>query len=217
MSIDIVMYRVGQVSEDELKSVHLTDVNELDELDNWSVKAYSEDDVNSKPERFEHIKPFMKKVELRRTRTDYRACFVAHGMPKETTSYSFQSMGHGCTAYFGNQLHHFTRADLDEFTTTTNETYYILKRKYIDVDVINGMARTLMKTLERVVDDGRHNDLSYMSIPLNRENCEVICNKLVQMYDEEALYPTSDLAQFMIEVARAMYATDDDTFIEFQN
>ena len=217
MSIDILMYKVQPINDDELVKISGMNVNDLDSrLGEYQVKAYSLEEMSQNPARFKQIKQYMRDIELLHTTTDYRACCVAHGMPAEITSYSFcHHYGAGITVSFEGGHFRLTAKDLDEFTKTENKTYCVLKRKCIDADVDGWVARALMKALKEC-DDEENADLSYVPIHLNAQTCNKLCKIIVDLYDQDELYPNAELAKFMLELMRAM-CHQDDVFIEFQD
>ena len=218
MSVDILMYKVQLLHDDEVRKITGMNVSDLEELDGWEIRAYSDEEMSREPERFMYIKRFMSMVEMLHTRTDYRACCVAHGMPEETKSYSIcHNYGGGCMVSFDGGYIRLTREDLDEFTTTESKMYGIVKRKSIDVDISNWLARSLMNELEGKLDYDRKNDLSYFPVPINGKTRELVYKSLIKLYDKDELYPDSELAVFMLELMRAAYKTDDSVFIEFQD
>lgn len=217
MSVDIVMYKAQHLTDEELCHIKNTNVSDVDEINGWEIRTYSFEEMSRNPERFEQIKDYMRTVELMRTTTDYKACCIAHGMPDNTQSYSFcHHYGGGITVSFDGGNIRLTAGDLDRFTTTEKKTYCVIKRKHVDMDVDSWVARALMGVLENTVENGHDIDLSYSPIRLNDKNYKMLCKSLVELYDQDELYPNANLAQFMIEVMRAMYREDSDIFIEFQ-
>ena len=218
MSVDAIVYKVQPLTNEELQKICGMNVADLNELGEWVIKEYSQKEMSDNPRRFEHIKPFLKPVELLYTRTDYKACCVAHGMPEETSSYAIcHNYGSGCIVSFEGGSIRLTLDDLDEFTTTQSATYYVVKRKSIDAELSNWFARSLLNELEEKIEENKSVDLSYAPIHLNAENCKLICESLVKLYDEDELFPEADLARFMIEIMRGIYNPDGEVFIEFQD
>jgi hypothetical protein len=74
-----------------------------------------------------------------------------------------------------------------------------------------------MDELKKIQNANNDADLSYTPIQLNRENCEILCKTLVNVYDQEELYPNVEFGKFMLELMRAMYSNADNVFIEFQD
>ena len=218
MSVDILMYRAHKINKSELNELQNKDVYDVNELNGFELRTYSLEEMSKNPARFEQVKDHMQTVELMQTTTDYKACCIAHGMPADTTSYSFcHHYGGGVTVSFEGGTLRLTREDLDKFTTTTKKTFGVLKRECLDVDVDNWLARELMKKMEKAIGDDEEIDLSYYPIHLNAENSAIISNALVDMYDDDALYPNANLAQFLIEMMRAMHGKTNNVFIEFQD
>lgn len=218
MSVDIIMYKAHHITDDELNGIRNKDLYDVNKLDGFELRAYSLDEVAANPERFEQIKDYMQTVELMHTVTDYKACAIAHGMPADINSYSWSHHYNGdVTFIFDGGQFRVTRDDLDKFTTTTKKTFYVLKRECMDVDVDNWMARELMRKMEKELGGDNAIDLSYVPIRLTAENCRLISKALVDAHDNDELYPNADLAQFMIELLRAMQRAESDVFIEFQN
>jgi hypothetical protein len=138
-------------------------------------------------------------------------------MPAEITSYSFcHHYGAGITVSFEGGCFRLTAKDLDEFTKTEKKTYFVVKRKCVDMNVDGWIARSLLNILENAEENDQDVDLSYSPIRLNEKNCAMLCKTLVELYDQDELYPNANLAQFMIELMRAMHKGDNDVFIEFQ-
>ena len=217
MSVDILMYRAHRITQDELNELQNKDVYDVNELNGFEFRTYSLEEMSKNPARFEQIDGFLKTVDLMHTQTDYKACYVAHGMPAEITSYSFcNHYGGGVTVSFDGGHLRLTKDDLDKFTTTTKKTFGVLKREHLDVDVDNWLARELMKKMEEVLGCDEKIDLSYFPIRLNAENCAIISEALVDLYDDDALYPNAELAKFMLELMRVT-CNNDDVFIEFQD
>lgn len=219
MSISIAMYKVQPLNKDELRRIRHMNVLDLDELDGWEIKALSFKEISENSDRFEYIKDYLRTVELLYTHTDFKACCVAHGMPEDTKSYSYQYVNGDYHVRFSDLSMWITKGDLTPFTTTNKKTYCVIKRKHIDANVSNWVARQLMTAIEEVKSVGEREivDLSYTPIKLNAKNCETICNALVEMYDNEEFYPDCDSAQFMIELMRTMCKHENDIFIEFQD
>lgn len=217
MSVDIIMYKVQTLTEDELRRICCMNVNDLDEIDGWELKAYSLEDLEKNPMRFEHIKPFLRIVELMYTRTDYRSCFEANGMPKDVNCYSVRHTGGEAIVSYNDKTLRISTDELEKFTTTKSNTYYVVKRKTIESDVSNWAARTLMNELETKLNSEKQLDLSYAPIILAPINCKIIGQAIVDMYDSDDLYPSTDLAQFTIEIMRAMFKDGENVFIEFQD
>jgi hypothetical protein len=215
MSIDVLMYKVQPLTENEFREMIRVDVNDLDEIDGWQINAYSFEEMSERPERFEHVRDYMQEVELMHTITDYKACAIAHGMPANTSCYSYTILSHKVVFLYNGCELEVAKADLDKFTTTTKETFYVLKRNCIDVDVDGWIARTLMKALEEC-GGSENTDLSYVPIHLNAQTCDKLCKILVDLHDKDELYPNAELAKFMLELMRAM-CHQDDVFIEFQD
>ena len=215
MSVDILMYRAHHITDDELNEIRNKDLYDVDELDDYELRTYPLDEVAKNPARFEQVKDYMQEVELMHTVTDYKACAIAHGMPASTSCYSYTILSHKVVFLFDGCELEVAKVDFDKFTTTTKETFYVLKRKCIDADVDSWVARTLMKALEEC-DDGENNDLSYVPIRLNAPTCDKLCKILVELYDNDDLYPNAELAKFMLELMRVM-CHNDDVFIEFQD
>ena len=74
-----------------------------------------------------------------------------------------------------------------------------------------------MTELEEKLNSEKRLELSYTPIMLTPINCKVIGQILVDMYDSDELYPCTDLAQFTIEIMRAMFKDSENIFIEFQD
>jgi hypothetical protein len=216
MSVDIIMYKVQALTDDELRQIRDINVADLNTIDDCELKEYSADEASLA--RLKHIMPYVRPIRMTHTQTDYKACCIANGMPKETSSYSMcHHYGGGCTVSFDGGYIRLTADDLEKFTTTEPRHYYVIKRKHIDADVDGWVARTLMTELKNALNAGDDSDLSYTPIQLNRENCEILCKTLVNMYDQEELYPNAEFGKFMLELMRAMYSYADNVFIEFQD
>jgi hypothetical protein len=217
MSVDILMYRAQPLTDEELRQIKNANVSDVDEIGGWEIRTYSFEEMSKNPERFDQIKDYMRTVDLMRTTTDYKACCIAHGMPDDTINYSFcHHYGGGITVSFNGRYLKLTADDLDKFTTTEKKTYCVVKRKCVDMDVDGWIARALLNVLENAVKNDQDIDLSYSPVCLNDKNCEMLVKALVELYDKDELYPNANLAQFMIEVMRAMHKADGDVFIEFQ-
>lgn len=218
MSVDMIMYKAKSLDEYELSKIAYKNVADLDEMDGWELKFYTQEEVHKNPARFTHIGYLLRPVELLYTRTDYKACCIAHGMPEDTNSYSISHGYNGViTACFGKNYIRLTPGELDEFTTTKQATYYVVKRKDVDAEISNWVARSLMTKFEDDINGNESVDLGYTPIHLNAKYCEVLCKSLVKLYDEDELYPDADLAQFMLEIMREVYRPFGSAFIEFQD
>lgn len=216
MSVDIVVYKMQPLSDDELKRIGGMDVYDVNEIDDWDVKAFSLEEISERPKRFEHIKDFLRTVELLHTKRDFKACCIAHGMPAETKTYSYKYVNDGYDVRFDDKQIRITQDDLNAFATTKMKKFYVAKRKLVNAD-IDWSARALMKALEETVKEEQDVDLSYIPIHLNNDNCELLCKTLVKLYDENELFLDSHFAEFMIELMRAMYNPENNVFIEFQD
>ena len=218
MSVDILMYKVHPLTQDELNEIRNRDLYDVNELGGYELRTYPFEEMTERPARFEQVKDYMRTVELMHTTTDYKACAIAHDMPVDTNSYSIcHNYGGGVAVSFNGGYLRLTRDDLDEFTTTTKKTFHVMKRECLDVDVDNWVARELMIKMAKELGGDNTSDLSYVPIRLTAENCRIISKALVDAYDRDELYPNTSLAEFMIELLRAMQGPDSDVFIEFQN
>jgi hypothetical protein len=215
MSVSVLMYKALPLTKDELNAIRNQDVYDVNELDGYEVQTYYTEEIAKRPERFEHVRDYMQEVELMHTITDYKACAIAHGMPANTSCYSYTILSHKVVFLYNGCELEVAKADLDKFTTTNKETFYVLKRNCIDVDVDGWIARTLMKALEEC-GGSENTDLSYVPIHLNAQTCDKLCKILVDLHDKDELYPNAELAKFMLELMRAM-CHQDDVFIEFQD
>lgn len=218
MSVDAIMYKAKALTVGELNRITGLNISDIDVLNDYEIRAYSAKEVSTKPTRFKEIQPFLHQVSLLCTRTDYRACLVSLGMPQETNSYSLMHMGGGsCIASFENQRIHVSNEDLEKFTETTKEQYYVFKRKSIDTEISGHIARSLMNACERAGGSESDVDLSYSPICLNQKNRKTIIENLVKLYDDEELYPSEELSKFLMELLRTETNDENEVFLEFQD
>jgi hypothetical protein len=211
------MYRAHQLSEDEINEIHNQDLYDVNELNGYELRAYSFEEVSKNPARFKHIKDYMCPVELMHTTTDYKACAIAHGMPANTSNYSYTMLSHKVVFLFNGCELDIAIDDLDKFTTTTKKAFFVIKRERINVDVADWMARELKTRMEKEFGVNKKIDLSYSPIQLSSESCTIISTALIDLYDGDELYLNDDLARLMIELLRALHGTNNNVFIEFQD
>lgn len=207
MSVDLIMYRLQKLNADDIQKITGMNIFDLNGIDDCGLKAYSAQEVET-GQMFERLKNLLVPVELLHTTTDYKGCFVAHGMPEDIQSYSWCYNSYLCryTVIFGGISFHVTREDMEKFIKTEKKLFYVVKQKHIDVDIDGWLAKTLRDYLD---------EECYMPIRLDDTVCQKISSELIRLYDEGELYANTNLVPFLIELMRTK--RDSDIFIEFQN
>lgn len=216
MSVDILMYKVNKLTGDDMNVLRGQHIDNLDSLcndDNWEYKAYSQDEIEKDPNRFSEILKYAKPIGMRRTITDYRQCYIDHGMPEDTKSYCCSWHPNGVTLKFDDKAIYIDEDTLERYSHEEDCTYYVYRRKYIDIDVSNWFARTIMGCLEKEYDC----DLSYHPHYLTKKTADIISKTLVKNYEDGEMYIGSEMTDFIMELLRALTAPEKRMFIEFQD
>lgn len=215
MSVSMIMYKVEKLDEDDRRMLNGGHIEEVACLDgDWEYKFYSKEEVDRNPERFSEILKFARPVELRRTITNHRQCYIDHGMPEDVKYYSSSYRPWGIVLNFNNKNISIPRETLDRYSREETCQYFGYKRLCIEADLSNWYARQLINTLEEKLKL----DLSYHPLRVEREVVEEIWRTLLKTYDEGDLYPSDDLLSFMCETMRCMLGDGEEkVFIEFQD
>lgn len=226
MSIDMIMYKARKVSAAKLKKLHGTPYAELPYDEEWECKAYDKDEVDANPERFVEILPFMKPVELERTIIDYRSCFIAHGMPENTTSYSVSYRNrHSVIINFGDTRILLTNDDFEPYTEHKLITYMVYERQTKDVDDMSWLNRTLRDKFSDILTAKAQKqsdtpvtrvNMSYRPHKLEKQDVEEILRTTIQEYDNECLSDSCAL-NFIVNFVRQYLNPEHNIFIEFQD
>lgn len=215
MSVDMIMYRVAKLDEDDRALLRDAIVDEVACVDaDWEYKFYLQADVEREPERHSEIIQQARKLELRRIVTNAKQCYIDHGMPADVKYYSSSYTPWGITVRWGDRSISIPRETLNYYSREEIAVYYGIKRQRVDAELSNWTARMMMTELE----DALKTDLSYRPHRLDKETAEIMCKVLLKTHDEGDLYPSDENMNFMLELMRILVSDDDDkVFIEFQD
>lgn len=216
MSVDMIMYHVAKPTAKDmavLKNAHYDDIESMCDDSHWGLKAYLKSEVDARSDRFADLIKYMKLVVLRRTITDYKRCYIDHGMPENVTSYCCSHRGHEIVLTWAGNSVRISREKLAEYSHEEENEYYVIRRCEFDGDVSNYMARTMMNTLENEFGG----DWSYRPCALTKKVAEALSRVIIKEQDDGNLYSVDQMMDFIVELMRSIVDKQKDLFIEFQD
>ena len=216
MSVDMIMYRVNKLAGRDLIALSNAHYDEIDNLcpdEDWEYKAYLKIDVDENPDRFSEILKYMRPMTLRRTITDYKQCYIDHGMPADTSFYSCSHHSYEIVLRWDNNMIRIPKDKREKYTHEEETEYYVTKRQNFDGDVSNYMARTLIKVIEAEFGG----DYSYRPCQLNKSMAERLTRAILKEYDNGEIYSIDEMMSFIMELMRTFVDSQKRLFIEFQD
>lgn len=215
MSVDMIMYEVQKLDEDDRALLKGTVVDEVECPDeDWCYKFYPKSDVDRNPERYSEIIKCARTIELRKIVTDSKQCYIDHGLPVDAQNWSSSYTHWGITVRWDGKSISIPREALQRYSREKTEIFYGVKRKYIDADISSYMCRDLMEQMQKAYGI----DLSYHPHRLTKETAQLIWKYLLTVYDAGDLYPTEDRISLMCEITKCMLDEDErKVFLEFQD
>lgn len=216
MSVSVIVYKVAKLDDQDIRLLankHVDDIETLCPQETWEYKAYLKEEVDKTPDRFADIMKFMKPIELRRTIVDHKQCYIDNGLPAEAKYYSVSYRPWGFVISFDGKNISIPRETLDHYSREEVNTFYVYKREYIDADVSDWVARTMMDNLEQA----SKLDLSYHPYPLDKNVATSISKCLSQEYDDGDLYASEEILAFMMLLLKVFIGECKKVFMEFQD
>lgn len=213
-SVNMLMYRVQELSDKDLnilKDAHLDDIEYLCPQDDWEYKAYPSCEVDDNPARFAEILPFMKRITLKCSVTDKLQCYIAHGMPADTTEYTCVEHTWGHVLKWGKRKCSIPREAFERYKKPITGDFYVFKHHLVDIDVDFYTSEQMSKALSNQYACemvGRPHHLTTLSTA-------IISQVLLAAYDDNELIVSNDSYATAMELLRSMVNPIDGTFIEF--
>lgn len=215
MSVDVILYKVSKPTvreKNKIDGIHIDDLN-LDNNESWEYKYFSQDDYDKNPTRFSDIMKYTQRVSMIRTITDYKRCFIDHGMPEDVNMYGYSYGEYDIKLSFADKVIYIPKDALLKYSHDETTVYYIYKYRYIDVDIPSWYAKTWIKELEKKYKI----DLSYHPHELTKQFASIISDAIWKEYNTGSLCLDKYLAEFMVYLLQALTNPDKKLFIEFQD
>lgn len=215
MSVDAILYKVDKPTvreKNKLNSIHIDNLN-ADSSGNWEYKYFSQDELDKEPSRFVEIIKYTQRVKMVRTVTDYKQCFIDHGMPADICGYSFSHGEYDLRLSFDDKTIFISKDILSKYSHDETIVYYVYKYWPISVDVPSWYAKTWVKAIEKEYDI----DLSYHPHELTKQFATIISELIYKEYETGGLCLDEYLAEFMVYLLQALTKADKKLFIEFQD